>query len=278
MSITSRYMGAVRKVRCFPQAVRYLEWGWQPIPLIGKQPPKNFPLKSLFQADIPSMERLLPWLPPCYEGNLGIITGEISDLVVIDYDSEDAIVFGEKHFTPTPFRVKTGNSGRHAYYRYPRGALIGCRAGLFGQKLDLRANNGFVAAPPSVHPKTGITYQWEKPLAELNLSDMPVFNPAWLPLSPKRTVRNISAHPASNEQLRRAKNYLSKIKCVSGQNAHNTFYRACCQLADHFHLSEFQLYELICEWNQTNCFDSDGKPYPWSEPEILHKVRDVFNR
>ncbi|WP_197996156.1 bifunctional DNA primase/polymerase [Gimesia panareensis] len=172
--------------------MRYLEWGWQPIPLIGKQPPKSFPLKLLFQMNTPSMERLLPWLPPCHSGNIGIITGELSDLVVVDYDSKDAIAFGEQLFMPTPFSVKTGNSGRHDYYRYPSGAVINCRLGLYDQEINLQANNGFVVSPPSLHPKTGFTYRWEIPLSELSLSDMPIFNPTWLPPLLKRTVRKTS--------------------------------------------------------------------------------------
>jgi hypothetical protein len=53
--------------------------------------------------------------------------------------------------------VRTGSGGWHLYYRHPGGALAAKLHGHDG--IDLKADGGYVVAPPSVHPDTGKAYQ-----------------------------------------------------------------------------------------------------------------------
>ena len=82
----------------------------------------------------------------------------------------------------------TGGGGNHHYFKHPGGVIPNKVAILPG--LDLKGDNGFVVAPPSIHASGGV-YDWdgleafETPIAEA---------PDWL-------LRLIAAGSArSNEQ------------------------------------------------------------------------------
>jgi len=63
---------------------------------------------------------------------VAIITGKISDLVVIDIDngaSEDRIRFFNSFST---LKVKTPSGGEHHYYRIPKGVSLKSRADILG--------------------------------------------------------------------------------------------------------------------------------------------------
>lgn len=65
----------------------------------------------------------------------------------------------------------------------------------------------------------------------------------------------------------RARSYLTKMPCaVSGQDGHGRTYHAACVLCLGFGLGEFDALSLLQEWNI-------GCEPPWSEKELLHKVR-----
>ena len=90
--------------------------------------------------------------------NIGIITGSVSGIVVLDVDGTEgeetiASLGGIPH-TPTVEAAR----GCHYYFKHP-GANYKVRN--FVKKLpglDLRADGGLVVAPPSVHP-TGVRYE-----------------------------------------------------------------------------------------------------------------------
>ena len=107
--------------------------------------------------------------------NIGIITGSVSGIVVLDVDGtegEETIAsLGGIPLTPT---VKAAR-GCHYYFKHP-GAAYKVRnfAGRLSG-LDLRADGGLVVAPPSVHP-TGIKYEWVVSFDDTPPADLP----AWL--------------------------------------------------------------------------------------------------
>jgi len=107
--------------------------------------------------------------------NIGIVTGRISDICVIDFDSFEAYRDAKKRGMPHTPTVRTAK-GYHLYYRYPHGIsnLQNCVniAGISG--IDLRADGGYVVAPPSVHP-SGVRYEWieGKSLDDLPLAELP---------------------------------------------------------------------------------------------------------
>lgn len=89
--------------------------------------------------------------------NLGIVTGSLSDLTVLDCDSPEAIALAERLGVPATWTVQTGK-GRHYYFRYQAGSRnFQKRDDLPG--IDLRSEGGYVVAPPSIHPN-GSAYTW----------------------------------------------------------------------------------------------------------------------
>jgi hypothetical protein len=89
--------------------------------------------------------------------NIGVATGSISGIFVVDVDGAEAALaaLGE---LPKTVEALTAR-GRHLYFRLPSGTKIRNSAGKLGPGLDIRAESGYVLAPPSVHPD-GPTYRW----------------------------------------------------------------------------------------------------------------------
>jgi hypothetical protein len=120
------------------------------------------------------------WWEKWPDANLGILTGQESGLLVLDVDGEDGkaalrALMAEHGSLPKTLCAKTGRKGAdgkrkgcHYYFRVPGGAAIRNSAGALGKGLDIRADGGYVVAPPSLHP-SGLLYEWlapEQPLAD----------------------------------------------------------------------------------------------------------------
>jgi hypothetical protein len=107
------------------------------------------------------------WWGKYPEANIGLATGEVSGLVVIDvdprhggHDSLKAIKrLGNIPITPTVF---TGGGGEHIYLAHPgNGTRIKSMAQLGGYDgIDLKADGGYIIAPPSRHVSGG-RYAWK---------------------------------------------------------------------------------------------------------------------
>ncbi|NQT72456.1 MAG: bifunctional DNA primase/polymerase [Chloroflexi bacterium] len=100
------------------------------------------------------------------ESNIGIATGSASGLLVIDIDyrhgGNDSLTDLERQNGPLPESIEalTGGGGRHIYFNYSGQPAISNSAGILGPGLDVRCENGFVVAPPSLHI-SGHRYVWE---------------------------------------------------------------------------------------------------------------------
>jgi hypothetical protein len=91
------------------------------------------------------------------ESNIGIVTGSISNLTVLDADSEEGMkVLAD---LPRSKRVRTGK-GEHLYLRYCPGLKTAVR---FCDGIDVRSDGGYVVAPPSKHI-SGKVYEWVRPM------------------------------------------------------------------------------------------------------------------
>ena len=140
----------------------YRRMGWVPIPL---RPHDKRPLISweAYQSQVPSDEEITAWFERSPNANIGIVTGAISQLVVLDVDpahgGAESLEVLEAQNSPIEPTIKalTGGGGRHFYFRYP-GFVLNNRTGI-APGLDIRADGGYVVAPPSIHP-SGRAYVW----------------------------------------------------------------------------------------------------------------------
>jgi hypothetical protein len=118
-----------------------------------------------FYAATTDPDRLAAMLDAIPRGLLAIRTGTISGLAVADIDPRNGGRIDRALMTPTA-AVATGG-GWHLYYRHPGGPLAAHLPARPG--VDIKADGGYVAAPPSRHPDTGRPYQWanRRPVAEM---------------------------------------------------------------------------------------------------------------
>ena len=101
--------------------------------------------------------------------NIGILTGKLSNLIVVDIDKESALTELKKQGEiPKTAIIKT-TYGYHYYFRFNTKALRNTLK--FFPGIDSRGEGGFVLSPESIHP-SGKKYYWlvspeEQPIATI---------------------------------------------------------------------------------------------------------------
>jgi hypothetical protein len=140
----------------------YARRGWSIIPI---RPEDKRPLVRWedYQHRHADEAGVCGWFQAWPNAGIGIVTGSISGLVVLDIDVRhggDVSLEGferEHGRLPTTVECRTGGGGRHLYFAHP-GGLIRNKVGL-APGVDLRGDGGYVVAPPSTHPSGG-RYAW----------------------------------------------------------------------------------------------------------------------
>ncbi len=174
-------------------ALEYATCGWPVFPLHGIpdgrcscaqrdcSSPGKHPLvrRGLHEASA-DQDQVRSWWTQWAWANIGLVTGTRSGIVVVDVDLPRALrsldpVIGQLAPTRTGL---TGGGGLHLVYRptdtelrNTAGRLPGIRGVLPG--VDLRANGGYIVAPPSLH-SSGQRYAWLDPSRPIAPA------PAWL--------------------------------------------------------------------------------------------------
>lgn len=143
-------------------ALEYLRRGWSVIPI--RPHDKRPAIRWLeYQHRLASEDEIKKWYQRWPDGNVGIVTGVISGLVVLDIDpkhgGDDSIAKLIQEHGPLPHTTEatTGGGGRHVYFAHP-GGIVRNKVGLV-PGIDLRGDGGCVVAPPSVHA-SGKSYSW----------------------------------------------------------------------------------------------------------------------
>lgn len=127
-------------------------------PAAGKHPMLND--WKRFQNDRVTHEQLDEWIEQYPDSNYAVITGKISDLVVVDVDGEAGKKSFKEHIDEFPSTLisKTGK-GYHLYYKYPMDQnRVRNAVGIY-EGIDIRADGGYVLIPPSKHV-SGNQYEW----------------------------------------------------------------------------------------------------------------------
>jgi hypothetical protein len=196
-----------------------------------------------FQERLATPGELEAWHARWPEANVGIVTGRISGLVVVDVDAghggEASLAQLEAAHGPLPLTVEalSGGGGRHLYFAHP-GGRVGNRVGLL-PGIDLRGDGGCVVAPPSIHPN-GRRYVWASerapgvaPLASL---------PGWL-------LRDTGAKRAG----RPLAHWRELVRRGVGEGERNA---TLASLAGHLLWHEVDpevVLELLLAWNRARC-------------------------
>ena len=96
------------------------------------------------------------------DANIGLATGR--GLLVIDIDPKNGgslEVLNALVALPPTATLRTGSGGLHLYFKYDRSLVIRNSAGKLAPGIDVRGENGYVVAPPSMHI-SGNRYRWDK--------------------------------------------------------------------------------------------------------------------
>jgi Bifunctional DNA primase/polymerase, N-terminal/Primase C terminal 1 (PriCT-1) len=109
-----------------------------------------------------SLAIIREWWSLIPDANIGLATGAVSGVFVLDIDSPEAEtklheIEAEFGLLPQTVESITGK-GRHLFFRYP-GVTVRCTQGVIAPGIDTRGDGGYVLAPPSVHP-SGRNYCW----------------------------------------------------------------------------------------------------------------------
>lgn len=168
-------------------ALEYAARGWRVFPLHGIvngactcgrrgcSSPGKHPLvrRGLYEATTEEPV-IVDWWRQWRSGNIGVATGADSGIAVIDVDlptalvSLDALIAQEIASTLIGL---TGGGGLHLIYVCADRALGNNAGRLPGMGedvpgIDLRANGGYIVAPPSIH-RSGVRYSWLEPNADI---------------------------------------------------------------------------------------------------------------
>ncbi len=177
--------------------------------------------------------RIEAWWRCSPTANLGLVTGDRSGFDVLDVDPRHggdatlAALEAEHGPLPPTLEVATGSGGRHLYFLHHEG--LACAQGRPGRGLDVKADGGYVAAPPSVHP-SGERYRWlsGRGPGEVGLAKWP----SWLLALLAPLARTVVASPAhvrvreggasrfGRSVLRRA---VEAIQAAAEGEGHDTF-------------------------------------------------------
>lgn len=234
-------------------ALDYINQGYSVIPLQprGKKPIPGFKWAEYCERRATKTE-ITAWWTQYPMANIGIITGFISKLIVVDVDrnrgGNENLVYDSM---PTGLISKTGSGGFHLFYSMPQ-EQEQIKNVVTGGGLDLRGERGYVVAPPSVH-SNGLCYKW---------------------VSQKTTNNFNSSIFASIINKQKTKfvtntNWLSTMLVGINKGERNN---ACAKLVGYFAgkgLPQDITMIIITDWNNKNI-------PPLSEEEIRITVQSVY--
>jgi hypothetical protein len=143
----------------FNTAVRYVERGYSVLPLYGDLDADRGKVAAVQWADFqhrqPTQDELQRWFVAKRYPGIAIVTGFVSNLVVLDFDAPAAFT---RFYDKLPYLIDTRTvktcRGHHLYYRLPPGLSLPSRK---GRGVDLLSDGKYVVAPPTtIH---GWTYK-----------------------------------------------------------------------------------------------------------------------
>lgn len=135
-----------------------------------KQNKKPYIKWEKYQKEKPTREQVKAWWEKWPNANIGICTGGVSGIDVVDCDS-DAGKSALNDFLSDSFITPVSKTpkGWHYYFSYTEGLSNGVRV---LTDCDIRTTGGYIIAPPSKN-SDGVSYSW---VEDLKISEVPLLN------------------------------------------------------------------------------------------------------
>lgn len=185
-------------------ALKYQSYGWHVFPVHtirdGKcscghadcENPGKHPMTRNGLTDASNdIEQIKAWWAKWPDANIGVVTGALSGIVVIDIDNHlEARGFLEKNEFPNTAMQRTGRAGgngRHIIYKHPGVPIKSWSKKIPG--IDSRGEGGYFIAPPSLHA-SGNRYEWMTDPELVEIADCPQF---WIDVCQKKEQAKMTA-------------------------------------------------------------------------------------
>jgi len=152
-------------------ALTYLQQGMPVIPIRPDKKPHLETWKP-YQEQGPTEEEVRQWWTRWPGAMVGIVTGKISGVTVVDCDTAEGYeavqeMLPDSLLIPT---AETPRGGKHLYFQTPTPPL-GNATG-FIEGVDFRGEGGYIIAPPSING-SGHGYRWLLSLDDAPLPPLP---------------------------------------------------------------------------------------------------------
>jgi hypothetical protein len=245
-------------------ALQYSKKGFNVIPV--SQNKKPIIKWQKYQSERSTEAEIRSWWKEHPKANIGLVTGEISGIAVIDVDSDKGKEAIQEYIPDSCIMPvsQTPSGGWHYYFKCPDSKLTNNARVI--KDCDLRANGGYIIAPPSKNG-TGKEYKWLD-----GLSIFEVETPA-LPLSYLHYINNNSfyIHRSNNSQvLHSVTSVTNRDKILQlGNRDNDLFHIANCLIKGGMREDfAIQVLEILAQ----SCFP------PFPEKEIHTKIQSALNR
>ncbi len=194
----------------------YQKHGYSLIPIAENKTPL---IKwQQYQKEKPSPEQIEEWWSGKFKGeSIGIITGAISNLTVVDIDSKEGLKAIEE-ITPDSMVTPTANSpsgGEHRYFKHEEGISNAVK---FLSDCDIRSEGGYIIAPPSSNGRGSYTWKPGLSIAETETCFLPeAYINALNNINTFNNREKVYAPPGSNLEDKRGQAASSGDKIEKGR-------------------------------------------------------------
>lgn len=260
-------------------ALQYAANGWAVFPCAarGKQPI----ISRGCRAATTDQQLIATWWQRWPDANIGIATGPISGVCVLDLDNKHHECDGlgwwadqrAEHGEVVTLTSQTGSGGQHLFFTHDD--RVRNSSSKLAPGVDTRGDGGYIIAPPSIHD-TGMPYEW---IVEAPIVPVPVWLLAIIEeiAKGKRNGHkgnlvgiHRSPEPIDFDLTMRVSEYLAKCEpAISGQHGHDRTIAVVGIVVRGFGLSHDDAYAMLQPWN-CRCDP------PWSERELRHKIDDAL--
>lgn len=241
-------------------ALAYAAKGWPVLPL---EPRSKRPLTDNKLGLIHGLKDastrfsdIIKWWTKYPDANIGLRTGVVFDVLDLDGPQANAAIIkaAPKYRHQGP--VASTGKGYHLFF-----AVSGSKnhAGLLEAPIDFRGDNGYVVAPPSVHP-SGHKYVWAR---DAELPQVPDWlNPVLFPPKVERTT-----DPNDPNILRALENSDDIVELFAsipgvGLTKIGNHYMGYCP----FHKDDTASLAVYPETNSFHCFGCPTDSKAWGDP------------
>jgi hypothetical protein len=146
-------------------ALEYYELGWSIFPIAPGTKDQPLVKWKRYQNERASLEQVEAWWSQYPDANIGIVTGAISGIIVVDIEAG-----GSAEGLPATVTVRTGGGGQHLFFKHPGYEVK--NSVRVKELTDIRGDGGYVVAPPSRSQKG--KYEWVLSLQDVDMEEFPV--------------------------------------------------------------------------------------------------------